>query len=129
MASVAVDVSDVQVRYEGDLTAFRQDFVQAQISDAVDYADARWGGRIADRLSSGVLTAGLYKRVIADAVLRVLRNPAGLASEGDGSYNYATRATVASGNLWFTDADVEILSGDSTTVTFPQTVAVRIPPR
>jgi hypothetical protein len=112
MASVQVQVSDVQARYEGDLTAqFGETYIQTQIADAVDYADARWSAQIEARLASGVLTSNLYKRIVADAVLRVIRNPGGLASENDGSYGYATRAVVASGNLWYTDADQEILTG------------------
>lgn len=129
MASVKVDTTDVQNRYEGDLSRFPTEFVKTQISDAVDYADARWGTFLEQRLATGVLTEGLYKRVIADAVLRVLRNPQGLASEGDGGYSYTTRATVASGNLWFTQDDVELLSGTITQVTMPGTITARIPPR
>ncbi|WP_413600846.1 Gp19/Gp15/Gp42 family protein [Curtobacterium sp. Curtsp57] len=129
MASVKVEYDDVANRYEGDLGRFEKPFVETQIADAVDYADARWGPFITQRLLSGVLTSGLYKRIIADAVLRVLRNPQGLASEGDGGYTYSTRATVASGNLWFTNDDVEILSGLFSQQTMAGTVAVRIPPR
>jgi hypothetical protein len=36
MASVTVDVTDVQKRYEGDLSRFPDGFVETQISDAVD---------------------------------------------------------------------------------------------
>lgn len=129
MASVKVDYDDVAKRYEGDLGRFPKEFVETQISDAVDYADARWGSFIEGRLAAKVLTPGLYQRVIADAVLRVLRNPQGLASEGDGGYSYTTRATVASGNLWFTQDDVELLSGTVTQVVMPGTITARIPPR
>jgi len=129
MASVTVSIDDVKARYEGDLGRFPEAFVKTQISDAVDYADARWGTFIEQRLTSKVITEGLYKRIISDAVLRVLRNPQGLASEGDGGYSYTTRATVASGNLWFTQDDVELLSGTITQVTMPGTITARIPPR
>lgn len=129
MASVTVGYDDVAKRYEGDLGRFPKEFVETQISDAVDYADARWGSFIEGRLAAKVLTPGLYQRVIADAVLRVLRNPQGLASEGDGGYSYTTRATVASGNLWFTQDDVELLSGTVTQVVMPGTITARIPPR
>ena len=114
MASVQVSIDDVQNRYEGVLRdRFTDEYLETQISDAVDYADARWSAKIESRLAAGVLTEGLYKRVIADAVLRVVRNPAGLASENDGGYGYATRATVASGNLWFTSADEATLTGSA----------------
>ena len=129
MASVKVEYDDVAKRYEGDLGRFSKEFVETQISDAVDYADARWGSFVEALLAAKVLTSGLYQRVIADAVLRVLRNPQGLASEGDGGYSYTTRATVASGNLWFTQDDIELLSGTVTQVVMPGTIAARIPPR
>lgn len=113
MASVTVEVSDVVKRYlEGDLLSeFTSDQVQTQITDAVDWSDSRWLALINGRLASGALTANLYQRTIADAVLRVMRNPGGLASENEGGYGYSTRLAVASGNLWFTNDDVETLTG------------------
>lgn len=113
MASVTVTVPDVVGRYlEGDLLSeFTQEQVQTQITDAVDWSDLRWRSLIDGRIASGVLTPNLYKRTVADAVLRVMRNPGGLASENEGGYGYSTRAAVASGNLWFTADDIETLSG------------------
>lgn len=124
MGAVQVSAQDVANRYEGDLlNQFTAAYIEQQIEDAVDYADARWSVKMNARLASGVLTQNLYKRIIADAVLRVIRNPGGLASENDGSYGYATRAAVASGNLWFTDADQEILTGAAGRIT-PGTVRI-----
>jgi len=114
MASIpTVTFRDVDNRYlEGNLEdRYDQAKVEVQIQDAVDYALSRWRARITSRLATGKLTPNLYKRVIADAVLRVTRNPEGYASEGDGGYNYALRAQVASGNLWFTDEDIATLAG------------------
>lgn len=113
MASVTVEVQDVVNRYlEGDLLSeFTTEQIQTQITDAVDFSESRWLARITARLASGALTSNLYKRTIADAVLRVMRNPGGLASENEGGYGYATRASVASGNLWFTDDDIQTLTG------------------
>jgi hypothetical protein len=125
MASVTVEVADVVSRYlEGDLLSeFTNDQVQTQITDAIDWADSRWLGAINARLASGKLTPNLYKRTISDAVLRVMRNPGGLASEGEGGYNYSTRPAVASGNLWFTADDLATLTG-LTTLTLPSTIGV-----
>jgi hypothetical protein len=122
---VPVSFDDVNSRYlEGDLAdRYDQSKVETQIQDAVDYASGRWGDRIRARLASGRLTENLYKRVIADAVLRVTRNPEGFSNESDGSYAYGLRAQVASGNLWFTDDDIETLAGVQGK-TFPGTIGV-----
>jgi hypothetical protein len=127
MASVTVEVADVVSRYlEGDLLSeFTSAQVQTQITDAVDWADSRWLGAINARLASGKLTANLYKRTISDAVLRVMRNPGGLASEGELGYNYTTRAAVASGNLWFTADDLATLTGLSA-LALPSTIGVSL---
>lgn len=114
MASIpAVLFADVDSRYlEGSLMdRYDQAKVETQIQDAVDFALSRWRDRILSRLASGVLTDNLYKRTIADAVLRVVRNPEGYSNESDGGYAYGLRAQVASGNLWFTDEDIATLAG------------------
>jgi hypothetical protein len=129
VASVKVEREDVANRFDGDMSQFRDVYVTTQIGDAVDYADAMWGDFIESRLTSGALPASVYKRVISDAVLRVMRNPDGYASENEGGYGYATRATVASGNLWFTDQDVSVLTGNLGGSLSVGTVAVGIPPR
>ncbi|WP_213816230.1 phage Gp19/Gp15/Gp42 family protein [Glaciihabitans sp. dw_435] len=116
--------NDLIKRYEGDLdTRFRPDYLDSQIEDAVDYADSRWRAQIEMRLSTGVLTPNLYRRVIADAVLRVIRNPDGFASENEGNYGYATRGEVASGNLWFTPNDIATLCGVEQTM-MPGSVSI-----
>lgn len=115
MASSIPDVSfdDVNDRYlEGDLAdRYDQSKVDVQIQDAVDYASSRWRAQIESRLAAGTLTNNLYKRTVADAVLRVIRNPEGYANEADGGYSYGLRPAVASGNLWFTDSDIETFIG------------------
>jgi hypothetical protein len=114
MASTpSVSFDDVNSRYlEGDLEdQYTRAKIGTQIQDAVDYASSRWGSKIESRISAGSLSANLYKRTVADAVLRVIRNPEGYANESDGGYSYGLRASVASGNLWFTDSDIETLTG------------------
>lgn len=107
-----VTVADVAVRYDGDLEAeFRQEYLEQQIKDAVAFTNSRWRTQIESRFASGALDNDLYKRTIADGVLRVIRNPGGLATENEGSYGYSTRANVASGNLWFTPDDIANLIG------------------
>lgn len=124
MALPEVTVQDIANRYEGDLmNEFRESYLQAQLGDAVSYVTTRWRARIEERLAAGLLDENLYRRAIADAVLRVTRNPNGLASEGEGGYNWSSRATVASGNLWFTDADIDTLIGPEVTG-FPGTIGI-----
>ncbi|QFG10389.1 head-tail adaptor Ad1 [Mycobacterium phage Anthony] len=45
----------------------------------------------------------------ADAVLRLVRNPEGYLSEGDGSYNYMLRSDLSQGVLEILDKEWEIL--------------------
>ena len=119
MASTpVVSFDDVASRYlEGNLEdQFNRQQVETQIADAVDYVAGRWGTSITSRVSGGQLTVNLYKRVIANAVLRVLRNPEGYTSESEGGYSYGLRATVSSGDLWFTDDEIAMLSGAGDTL-------------
>jgi hypothetical protein len=127
MASVTVEVSDVAARYEGDLESeFRSDYISTQITDAVALADAHWGDAINSRLSSGALPATVYKRIIANAVLRVLRNPEGYTSENEGGYGNSRRVVVASGDLWFTEEEAAQLSGISAGGPGPGTVGIAL---
>lgn len=126
MASVpGLVFDDVNGRYlEGNLEdRYDQADVMTQVVDAVDFANSRWRAQILSRLASGVLTENLYKRTIADAVLRVLRNPEGYQNESDGGYAYGLRPDVASGNLWFTVQDIATLAG-STVSTLPGTISI-----
>lgn len=120
-----VTVDDVQARYEGDITAFNPTYVTTQIQDAVDHAMSRWRVEITSRLASGDLTENLFKRVIVNAVLRVIRNPQGFSNENDGGYGYGLRATVASGDMWFTDDDIQSLAG-SLDKTIPRTICLGV---
>jgi hypothetical protein len=125
MASVIVEIQDIQNRYDGgDLTErYSVDYLNTQIADAVDYADTAWSVSIESRLTSGALPPGRYKRIIADAVLRVVRNPDGFTTEGDGTYSYGKRADVASGSLFFSPNDIAHLTG-ITGQSMPGTVGI-----
>ncbi len=120
-----VSVDDVVSRFlEGNLLdQFTAEQIETQITDACDYVAGRWGTALQTRLSGGQLTANLFKRIIANAVLRVLRNPEGYTSESEGGYSYGLRATVSSGDLWFTDDEVAMLSGAGQTLA-PGSIAI-----
>jgi hypothetical protein len=63
------------------------------------------------RLSAGRLSVRSFTRIVCDMVLRVVRNPEGLRSESDGTYQYTSAATVASGDLWIPEKDLVLLRG------------------
>jgi hypothetical protein len=75
------------------------DRVSALIRSRIPGIDAR----IAADPNLGVLAAG----VVADAVLRVMRNPEGYVSEQIGAYSYSRASTV--GGLSLTDAEWALL--------------------
>lgn len=58
------------------------------------------------RIESGALDKELVKDKVIDAVLRVVRNPMGIDSEGEGDYNIKLRNTVASGDVWYQEKDL-----------------------
>lgn len=117
--SVPVTVQDVGANYEQGLTGlldrYDESYIQTKLTLTVDKANGRWGSRIQRRLDAGVLTSALYKGVMAEAVLRVVRNPNGYTQETEGNYSYGTRADVASGYLMFTPENVIDLIGDGIT--------------
>jgi len=112
---VTVSTDDLQSRYEGDITEWPVPYLQTQIADAQAFIATTVPASTV-RLANGRLSEQMYKRVVSDVVFRVLRNPGGYTSEGDGSYNYARSAAVASGNLWLTANDVKVLTGTTKTV-------------
>lgn len=103
-----VTVQDVQDRYDGTLPVT----VQATLEDAEAIIMATVP-QTARRLATGRLAWQVFLHVVCDMVLRVVRNPDGFNSEGDGSYNFSRNAAVASGNLWLTANDMELLTGDT----------------
>lgn len=113
--TIAVEVQDIADNYENGrdalLERFDENYIKTKIQVTVDKANSKWGSRIQRRLNAGTLTPTLYKAAIADAVLRVLRNPEGYTQEAEGNYSYGKRANVASGYLMFTAENIEDLIG------------------
>lgn len=123
--AVGFDYDDLVSRYPGDLEAFEREYVERQIADVVGYAEAEVPG-IQGRLATGSLAAVVYKRVIADAVNRVLLNPYGRTNENEGGVGYGRDARVASGRIWFPDDDRKRLRGVAATVFVPGTVRLGV---
>jgi hypothetical protein len=113
MALPDVTLDVLPKHYEGDLSQFKDEFVQARLDEVVDKVENRYGSLVAGRLRSGRLKARLYEAVICRLATRVYRNPEGYRSETEGSYQYNLSAAVASGTIWFTDDDIHDLTGTS----------------
>lgn len=94
-------VEDVQRFYEAPITPESEPRVQALLNVAESkLLTLRPGLRAA--LEAGTLDPDLVVWALASAVLRVLRNPAGYASETVGDLSYRLNGPAASGVLTFT---------------------------
>ena len=112
-----VSYETVVAHYEGSPRDLgRREYVEAKVKQSVSRLQARFGTRVAARLESGALPLDLYEATIADAVLRIVRNPEGYDAEEQGNYSYRVRAVVASGYLWFTSENMTDLLGESSSV-------------
>lgn len=72
------------------------------VSTRLEHAELRIKARIPnldERIANGDLSEDLVAMVEVDAVLRVLRNPEGIAQESDGNYSYRLDGSTASGRL------------------------------
>lgn len=108
---VVMSKTDLQNRYEGDLSAkFSDAYLDTKIEDAVALIEGTCP-TVPARLLSGALLPNNYKRIVADIILRVVRNPGGFASESEGGVSYSMQPVVASGNLWLTQQDIDLLNG------------------
>lgn len=97
--------------YDGDLEDFTAEFVQGKLDETVDKIANKWGTLVAARLASGALSTRLYEAVVIRIAARVFENARGFRKENEGQYGYELSPAVASGTLWFTDEDVEDLTG------------------
>lgn len=121
-----ITTQDVKDRYEGDLTTrFSEQYLQTKLDDAIALIDGECP-TVAERYASGALSANNFKRVVADVVLRVVRNPGGYASEGEAGVSYTLRASVASGDLYLTKKDVALLTGRRDIKSLAGTVSIGV---
>jgi hypothetical protein len=126
MALEQIDVKELKDRFEGDLsTRFTDAYLQVKIEDAIALVEGEYP-IVASRLASGALSQQNFNRIIADVVFRVIRNPGGYVTEGEGGVSYGLRATVASGDLWLTDRDIRLLTGNAGGSALPGTVSIGI---
>lgn len=64
---------------------------------------------VADRLESGDLDPDVLAGVVEDMVLRVAGNPEGKKSESIDDYSWTRDVTVASGQLYLSEAELALL--------------------
>jgi hypothetical protein len=115
MTLPAVSTDELKLRYEGDLTTrFSEEYLDEKLADTIALVQQKFP-IVEARLTSGALLERNYIRVICDAVLRIVRNPEGYSSESEAGYSYGLRPVVASGNLWLTQDDLDMLTGGTST--------------
>nr|WP_296763821.1 hypothetical protein [Rhodococcus sp. (in: high G+C Gram-positive bacteria)] len=97
--------TDVADRFEGQLSTEQLVWVAIKIDDAESLLLTR-----IPRLSNVELASALdlknAKRVIAEAVLRVLRNTGGFRTEAHGPFSGTRSDMTASGQLFFTNEEL-----------------------
>lgn len=115
MALPAVPVTVLEDSYEGDLDDFgySEGWFDRKLAEAVAKVQSRWGAVVEPRLTGGTLAQVTYEAVICEAVLRVARNTNGYRGEQEGNYQYQQDVTVAAGKLFFTDENIEDLTGSN----------------
>lgn len=97
-------VADIQARFYRPLSATETTTVEARIADAETMIRARLSD-FDDRLQANPLFPEIVKRVVADAVIRVIHNPEGLSREQDGNYSYERETDPNRGRLVITPED------------------------
>ena len=114
MASLPdVHVTEIKKHYSGDIDDFEQPFLEGKLGEVVDQINVRWGTLVESRLNSGALPTRLYNAVVVRVAARVFENPEGYRKENEGGYGYEINPAVGSGTLWFTDTDIEDLTGQN----------------
>ncbi|MEV0357109.1 Gp19/Gp15/Gp42 family protein [Nocardia sp. NPDC050697] len=102
------DRGDVRARYEGVIPDSRNAWLDAKIDDAESLLVSLVPS-LADADDEARL--GRAKAMIADAVLRVYRNPSGVTQETASVYSVSRSKDTASGMLFFPEAELEALRG------------------
>lgn len=108
-----VSVEHVLARYvDGDPDDLgTPDEVAGLIADVLDDIQVRFGASVQRRLDAGLITPRTVQRVVANVVLRVLRNPDGVYREQLGTYNYQMSQKVASGYVMYLPEEIAALTG------------------
>lgn len=100
--------TDVAVRWARTPTAEESALIEIRLSD-VERMIRRRIPTLDAQVTAGTIGADDLKQVEAEAVLRLVRNPAGYLSESDGNYTYMLKSELASGRLEILPEEWEIL--------------------
>lgn len=101
------DSVDVQKRFEGALSEAQLTWVDVKILDAEALLITHIP-RLAEPATTSSNDLVNARRVVADAVLRVLRNPAGIQQEEAGPWRVVRDRGAASGALFFTPDELAV---------------------
>jgi len=101
-------VGDVRAQY-GDMTAAQESAAAWLIRAASNMIRARVP-QIDAQIAAGTVGAEMAALVVANMVLRVMRNPNGLRSETTGPFSRAYDTTTAAGLLVLTDYDLATIT-------------------
>lgn len=91
-------LEDVQARYYLPIEDDLHPLVEARLEDAEHKIRTRIPA-LDDLVSQGRVSEAVLRRVISDAVIRLIRNPEGYISESDGSYTYQLSHSAGSSDL------------------------------
>lgn len=117
---LAVTLDEVALSYEGEILTDQLEWAEDKVDKAVRELVNKIPS-IPSRVAAGTLDRDYVVDKISEAVHRVLRNPEGMESETEGDYTYRLRTIMASGNLWYPDADL-IALGYQKGKSIPRTV-------
>jgi hypothetical protein len=100
--------ADVATRLGRQLTTEEASLVETRLTD-VERLILRRIPDLAAKITAETVDVDDVRQVEAEAVLRLVRNPEGYVSEGDGTYQYVRDQSLASGRLEILPEEWEIL--------------------
>jgi hypothetical protein len=106
--STYATAADVAALWARDLDTAETALVERRL-DQVERMILRRIPDLAGQTEAGQIDADDVRDVMAEAVLRVVRNPDGIYSESDGSYTYTKSAAAADNSLRLTAEEWETL--------------------
>ncbi|WP_114589421.1 hypothetical protein [Microbacterium arborescens] len=102
---------EISKYWHGDVDDLSPDYLDGKLGEVVDIIASRYGAQVLERLRSGKLTDRLYRATVVRVAARVWANLDGFRKENEGTYGYEINPAVGSGTIWFTDGDIEDLTG------------------
>lgn len=102
------DFDDVKTRSTRAISESQKPWVEAKLGDAWEMLKAKVPGLV-ERIESEDLSNSLVVAILAEAVIRVLKNPNSVRSTGIDDAQVTIDYTVASGRLYFLDEELALL--------------------